>query len=641
MRNEDTSPSMADVDLEVANDDGNTMPSADEVRQTHAMSGGDPASVKKSRRRCYLAAGAVLLIAIIGIIAGTAGGKGNERGNAANTGAPRPRPAPSPSRPASAPAPSPSGGNPIPPQPFMSNEERIERTIDFLRTTGISELADLQRIDSPQRRAVQWIGAEDGLRVPIPNPTTDFGTLMERKFIQRYALAVFYYATNGDDWFYPFSFLNPIDECEWYEVHSEGDEVYFWGAHCEGGTEEGLISQIWLPNNDMSGTIPPEIEVFRNIRVFAMEYNINMGGTIPNAFEYLKDLTVVVLSNNLFEGKIPETFRHLENLEFLALDDNKMEGNLAHVKRLSNLKFLYLEDNFFTGSLDDAHFANTPNIEQLDLSDNKFSGTVPTTLLNHELLTVLDLHDNEIGGTFPSSISSQHTLTYLALHKNLMTGPIPTSIRKLHALTDLDLSDNSFTGAIPSALGDLNLEYLFLGDNSWDRAPFPDFINGMTNLTELSLKHSNIEGSIPDLTNLQDLYLLDLDKNKLTGTIPKSLSKLGSLIVLMLNRNQLRGTIPTELATLPALGVLLVDGNGGLSGDLDFMCDANGMGTYFALGADCGGNNPSVTCSSQCCTVCCGDPNEKCEDKAWKANYDPIWELSYERYRFEFDSERR
>jgi hypothetical protein len=71
------------------------------------------------------------------------------------------------------------------------------------------------------------------------------------------------------------------------------------------------------------------------------------------------------------------------------------------------------------------------------------------------------------------------------------------------------------------------------------------------------------------------------------------------------------------------------------------MCDANGMGTYFALGADCGGNNPSVTCSSQCCTVCCGDPNEKCEDKAWKANYDPIWELSYERYRFEFDGERR
>ena len=89
MRNEDTPFSMADVDLEVANDDGNTMPSADEVRQTHAMSGGDPASVKKSRRRCWM--GAVLVICAIGIIAGTAGGKGNERGNAANTGAPRPR----------------------------------------------------------------------------------------------------------------------------------------------------------------------------------------------------------------------------------------------------------------------------------------------------------------------------------------------------------------------------------------------------------------------------------------------------------------------------------------------------------------------------------------------------------------------
>ena len=42
-----------------------------------------------------------------------------------------------------------------------------------------------------------------------------------------------------------------------------------------------------------------------------------------------------------------------------------------------------------------------------------------------------------------------------------------------------------------------------------------------------------------------------------------------------------------------------------------------------------------------CCNICCGDPDEKCDDMGWTANYDPIWELSYQRYRFEFDTGRR
>jgi len=71
------------------------------------------------------------------------------------------------------------------------------------------------------------------------------------------------------------------------------------------------------------------------------------------------------------------------------------------------------------------------------------------------------------------------------------------------------------------------------------------------------------------------------------------------------------------------------------------MCAASGgNGTYFALAADCGGDAPTIDCSSACCTLCCGDPDEKCNDMGWTANYDPIWELSYERYRFEFDMER-
>ena len=628
---------MNDIDLEGDGPDASQLPSVEEVRTNQSLAP-DANETKRRRKKCYLYSAILLTLALIGLIIGVAVSKSKTRsGGSAQSVAP---PAPVPSPTASAPSPT----RPAPTAaPEMTDAEREKAARAFLMTTGVSVEDDMRTSGTPQHKALKWISREDTLRVPIPSNPEDLGTTKARKFVQRYALATFYYATEGDSWFYPFSFLSGKDECEWYEIHTEGEEVYFWGAHCEGGSDEGAVSQIWLPNNDMAGTIPQELEQFTNLRVFALEYNLNITGTLPDAFHSMPDLSVIVLSNNMFEGKIPSSFKKLSNLEFLALDDNQMEGNLNHIKDVDTLKHVYLEDNFFTESLSDSTFSGWSKLKQLDLSDNEFSGTVPASLLNHKHLTVLDLHDNDLTGPIPDVPTKQDMLTYLALHKNSLSGPIPSTIKHLQALTDLDLSHNQLTGDIHESLKHLNLVYLFLGDNKFDANPVPAFLSGMTNLTELSLKHTNLHGSIPDsFGDLTDLYLLDLDKNKLTGTIPQSLGNLDNLIVLMLNRNRLTGTVPQSLGNLPALGVLLVDGNDGLSGSLDFMCTSTGgNGTFFALSADCGGVSPNIDCSKACCNICCGDPDEKCDDMGWTANYDPIWELSYERYRFAFDMERR
>ena len=628
---------MNDVDLEGDAPDASQLPSVEEVRMNQSLAP-DANETKRRRKKCYLWSSAFLLMALLGLIIGVSVSKSKSRsaGSAQSAAPPAPRPTYSP--------PSPTSTRPAPtPVPEMTGAEREKAARAFLLTTGVSSEDDLKRSGSPQHLALKWISKEDSLRVPIPSNPEDLGTYKAQKFVQRYALATFYYSTEGDSWFYPFSFLSGKDECEWYEIHTEGEEVYFWGAHCEGGTDEGTVSQIWLPNNDMAGTIPQELEQFTNLRVFALEYNLNITGTLPDAFHSMPDLSVIVLSNNMIEGKIPSSFKKLSNLEFLALDDNQMEGNLDHIKNTDTIKYVYLEDNFFAEPLSDSTFAGWKKLHQLDLSDNEFRGTVPASLLNHAHLTVLDLHDNDLTGPIPDIPTAQEKLNYLALHKNSLSGPIPSTIKHLTALTDLDLSHNQLTGDLQENLKHLDLVYLFLGENQFDANPVPAFIGEMTSLTELSLKKCNLHGSIPDSFGaLSDLFLLDLDKNKLTGTIPDSLGDLDNLIVLMLNRNRLTGTVPEALGNLPALGVLLVDGNDGLTGSLDFMCsDTGGQGTFFALSADCGGSSPTIGCSSDCCNICCGDPDEKCDDMGWTANYDPIWELSYQRYRFEFDMERR
>jgi len=49
--------------------------------------------------------------------------------------------------------------------------------------------------------------------------------------------------------------------------------------------------------------------------------------------------------------------------------------------------------------------------------------------------------------------------------------------------------------------------------------------------------------------------------------------------------------------------------------------------------ADCGGFNPEVVCS--CCARCCVD-GVTCHDETLLADSDPVWEVGYRRYAYDF-----
>ena len=99
----------------------------------------------------------------------------------------------------------------VPKHKHMSN--RTPQVVTYLMKEGFSSAIDLQNKTSPQYLAAHWMADEDKLQLPIPDKL--FGG--QRTFIQRYALAVLYFATGGPNWKYQMNFLRASDVCTWYE----------------------------------------------------------------------------------------------------------------------------------------------------------------------------------------------------------------------------------------------------------------------------------------------------------------------------------------------------------------------------------------------------------------------------------------
>ncbi|XP_021822015.1 leucine-rich repeat receptor-like protein kinase PEPR1 [Prunus avium] len=99
---------------------------------------------------------------------------------------------------------------------------------------------------------------------------------------------------------------------------------------------------------------------------------------------------------------------------------------------------------------------NFTSLLVLDLSDNKFTSTIPPWLFNLTELEMLDLTDNNLTGKLPDSLGYLKSLRYLDLSYNSFQGSIPKSIGNLTSLEEFDLAWNQMSGIIPESLGKLS-----------------------------------------------------------------------------------------------------------------------------------------------------------------------------------------
>ena len=417
---------------------------------------------------------------------------------------------------------------------------------------------------------------------------------------ERAALVAIYDATDGDNWTNNTNWKSQEPVREWHGVTVEngavtdlnleennltgtlppeiGDLTSLEGLRLENNSLSGAIpteigsmtSLKWLilKNNSLSGAIPTEIGNLTNLRQLHFDDN-SLSGVIPTEIGNLIGLDQLGLAGNSLSGEIPSEIGNMTNLRFLSLISNQLTGSIpTGIGNLTRFEQLYLSNNSLSGAIP-AEIGNLTRLENLQIAGNSLSGEIPSEIGNLTRLTWLSLSSNQLSGSIPAEIGNLTSLEVLRLARNALSGAIPAETRNLTSLESLSLDDNQLSGSIPSEIGNLtSLARLDLSRNSLS-GPIPSEIGNLTSLRWLELDNNSLSGEIPSKTgNLTNLEVLWLHDNQLSGAIPAETGNLTSLRWLDLRRNSLSGEIPAEIANLTSLATLYVNDNTGLTGEL-------------------------------------------------------------------------
>ena len=325
--------------------------------------------------------------------------------------------------------------------------------------------------------------------------------------------------------------------------------------------DEGYVTEIFLPWNNLTDSIPPELGELSRLEVLAI-YGNRLTGQIPPEIGGLKKLRELSLSGNALEGAIPPEIGGLASVDTIWLSNNRLTGAIpAEIGELAALEFLSLFNNGLTGPLP-PELGKLKKLKSLWLVNNRISGPLPAELGGMTSLEDLSLDENQVSGELPPELGELRALKELGMNDNLLSGSIPPELGDLASLEVLVLSRNELTGSIPARLGRLsNLRLLWLFENQLSGS-IPAALGNLTNIERMSIGTNPLSGAIPpELGKLSKLRKLYLGRGKLSGAIPPELGKLSSLTYLALFDNDLSGAIPAELGDLSALEQLALNTN--------------------------------------------------------------------------------
>ena len=133
--------------------------------------------------------------------------------------------------------------------------------------------------------------------------------------------AAFFEATGGSGWSSNANWLTDAPVSSWFGVT----------------VEDSLVTALELAGNGLSGTLPPAVGDFLDLRRLELAHNALRSG-LPEDLGDLPQLEVLDLSSNRFSGAVPHELGRLDALERLHLSDNTLEGALPG--DLTNLRSL-------------------------------------------------------------------------------------------------------------------------------------------------------------------------------------------------------------------------------------------------------------------------------------------------------------
>ncbi|MCY3764411.1 MAG: M66 family metalloprotease [Gemmatimonadetes bacterium] len=364
---------------------------------------------------------------------------------------------------------------------------------------------------------------------------------------------------------------------------------------------------VW--DNNLTGPIPPELGNLALLKRLSLAHN-HLSGPVPPELGKLVGLESLYLSGNLLTGSLPLSFLALNKLNTIGCTST--EGVCVPA---TDEFWEWARQIESRGNVDDP--VDIPLCDQIDRqalvtlyeAANGADWTRSDRWIEEENLdrwhgvqtdsigrvSGLNLSGNGLSGYVPNALGLLANMKKLQLRDNALTGRLPLSLTEL-TLEEFDYGgtslcvadDTSFqvwlsgisrhrgTGVQCPPLTDREiLEWLYRNTDgpNWRKragwltdAPLAEWHGVKTDATgrvvELRLGGNDLSGSLPvELRQLSKLRILDLHRNRISGSIPPELGDLGRLKELDFWGNQLSGNIPSQLGQLSELTVLQLSRN--------------------------------------------------------------------------------
>ena len=339
------------------------------------------------------------------------------------------------------------------------------------------------------------------------------------------------------------------------------------------------LSELWLYNCSLPlATTSPLLHINSSKSLTYLDLS-NNPCINSSVFSWLlnssTNLAYVDLSSNQLQGSIPNVFGNMNSLERLFLHDNQFEGGIPKsLGDICTLYGLYLSSNNLNGQVleffHNLQGCTKDSLEILHLGGNQIKGPMPK-FAKFPSLRELDLSNNKFNGSVAEKIETLYKLEFLDIRSNMLEGIISESLlSNFPNLYYLELSSNSFTSNFsfdwipPFQLNDLYLRSCKLGPH------FPNWIKTQKNLIFLDLSNTRISDTIPTwFWNLPfELHYLNLSQNKIMGRLPNISNIFSNLAILDFSSNRFEGPLPTVSSNLTSLNL----SKNKFSGLNSFMC---------------------------------------------------------------------
>lgn len=241
---------------------------------------------------------------------------------------------------------------------------------------------------------------------------------------------------------------------------------------------------------------------------------------------------------------------------------SKMAQNLSPVSLQILLVFFHLFLPSVTQSLETQVLLEFKNqlIDPLNYLDSWKESEPPCQFFgvscdtNTGQIIEISLDNKSLSGQISPAICMIQSLSALVLSSNFIAGVLPPQLTNCSSLTVLNVTGNNMNGSLPNLSSLANLEILDLSLNYFS-GNFPTWVGRLSSLVSLGLGDNDYdEGEIPvSIGNLKNLTWLYLAGSHLTGEIPETIFELHALETLDISRNKITGNFPKEISKLQNL----------------------------------------------------------------------------------------